>query len=106
MGGLASILTVLGILTYMFWKSQLYFSRARDEFYQGLYFREFNEIGKIPLNDPDFNAFSFEVYVNDPDFDNEDNPWASIVLHKYTNMKNENPTEQKEFEWTGDHLII
>ena len=38
------------------------------------------------------------MYVNDPEFDNDDNPYASIKLHKYINMNNENDTDVKNLK--------
>ena len=40
------------------------------------------------LKDP--GSFSFEVYFNDDTFDNDDNPYAKIKLHKYVNMDHPN----------------
>jgi len=34
------------------------------------------------------------LYVNDPDFDNFDNPFAEIKLHRYTNMNDKNDTNK------------
>ena len=33
------------------------------------------------------------MYVNDPDFDNFNNSYAEIKLHRYTNMNDENDTD-------------
>lgn len=32
--------------------------------------------------------FSFIAYVDDPSFDNDDNPYGKFILHMYTNMNN------------------
>ena len=38
-------------------------------------------------------TFSFTVYVNDPEYDNTDNPYGSFKLHMYTNMNDMNDTQ-------------
>ena len=38
---------------------------------------------------------SFEVYVNDPTFDNDDNPYGKLIFHQFSNMQNMNDTEFK-----------
>ena len=41
------------------------------------------------MKDSDIN---FNIYVDDPNFDNNDNPYGEIKLHKITNMDNMNDT--------------
>lgn len=43
----------------------------------------------MPLKNSDL---SFVLYVDDPDFDNEDNPYGEFKLHKFTNMNSINDT--------------
>lgn len=38
----------------------------------------------------------FKVYVNNPKFDNDDNPYGQFRLHQYTNMKNLTDTDEKK----------
>lgn len=33
------------------------------------------------------NRINFNLYVTDPTFDNDDNPYGEFKLHMYTNMK-------------------
>ena len=51
--------------------------------FTGVYSYSFNEIGAIPLHDGDL---SFEIYIDDEEFENDNNPWGEIKLHKYINM--------------------
>ena len=36
----------------------------------------------------DNTALKFEIYVENTEYDNDDNPYLQIKLHKYTNMDN------------------
>jgi len=45
--------------------------------------REFDEIGIQKLKD----EVSFAIYISDNEFDNFDNEYAEIKLHRYTNMQ-------------------
>jgi hypothetical protein len=31
----------------------------------------------------------FQIFINDPSFDNDNNPYAKIKLHRYSNMEDE-----------------
>lgn len=44
-------------------------------------------MGAFNLNDS--GAFTFEAYVNNPEYDNDDNEYGKIMLHRYTNMDSE-----------------
>jgi len=44
----------------------------------------FNEIGSFQLNSN--YSLDFEIYINDPLFDNNDNEYGQIKLHNYINM--------------------
>lgn len=44
-------------------------------------------------NNGTHNMLSFEIYVNNDTFDNDDNPYGKLRLHQYSNMKNVNDTE-------------
>lgn len=35
---------------------------------------------------------SFEIYVNDVTYDNDDNPYGKLVFHQYSNMESVNDT--------------
>ena len=58
------------------------------------FYRDWNEIGAYHL-DKD-GSISFEAYINDPEFDNDDNPYGKILLHKYYNM--DGPYDDNEDE--------
>ena len=87
LGGLVSVILTVVVLVYVSWRLTLYQSREREEFYTASIYQEFEEIGAVFLND-NKRAFQFEIYVENPEFDNDDNPYIKIKLHKYTNMDN------------------
>ena len=90
LGGIVSILlTGLGI-SYTVWRLILFGNRKREEYQQSSFYRQFEDIKAFDLNE--FGSFSFEAYVNDPLFDNDDNPYGKIMLHRYTNMDGPNDT--------------
>lgn len=37
----------------------------------------------------------FELYVNDINFDNDDNPYGKLVFHQYSNMQNVTDTRKQ-----------
>ena len=41
-------------------------------------------------------SLDFEIYVNDADFDNDDNPYGKIMFHNYINM--DGPLDKGEGE--------
>lgn len=43
-----------------------------------------------------FSNLDFELFVNDPKFDNDDNPYGKWVFHFYTNMENLNDTDKNK----------
>lgn len=43
------------------------------------------------------NVLKFSAYVNDPEFNNDDNPYGKLRLHIYTNMNNLTDTSTKGF---------
>ena len=51
---------------------------------------------------------SFEVYLNDVTYDNDDNPYGKLILHQYSNMQNVNDTNNpvKNFIDTEIPLVI
>ena len=48
-------------------------------------YEEFSTLGPVflKLN----HSLNISIYINDPEFDNEDNEYGEIKLHRYTNMK-------------------
>lgn len=44
----------------------------------------------------DSGTFTFQVYIQDPEFDNNDNPYGKISLHRYTNMDGPEDTDPEE----------
>ena len=48
-------------------------------------YTEFNQRKPYMLKDSDFN---FLVRVIDPDYNNNDNPYGELKLHRYTNIEN------------------
>ena len=50
-------------------------------------------------------SLNFEVFINDENFDNFDNSYAKIMLHKYTNMKNARDIEYSEVNQLIDEVV-
>ena len=61
--------------------------KSRDEFFTGIYSYDFYKEGPVPLKDSSYE-FKFSIYIQDNEFDNDDNPYAEIKLRKLTNMDN------------------
>ena len=86
-------------MMYTFWRIMLFYSREREEFQKASYFLSYPEMGSHFLKDN--NAWSFQIYFNQIDgfYDNDDNPYVKIKLHKYTNMDHSEdyyPSDPKE----------
>ena len=82
-GGFCSIVLYTSLMVYLGWRFHLFRIRERDEYYLSTYFKKFEEHGAHMLSDMSVN---FQVFVNDINYDNEDNPYGKIVYHNYINM--------------------
>ena len=60
------------------------------------------------MNNGTHNMLSFEVYMNDETYDNDDNPYGKLIFHQYSNMQNVNDTNNpvKNFKDTEIPLVI
>lgn len=93
-GGVVTISFTIGISVF-FLQSML----ASDKFYQKDTISTFIKISgwddpppsQMCHNGTD-SQMSFELYVNDPDYDNDDNPYGKFIFHQFTNMKDPNDT--------------
>ena len=56
----------------------------------------------IQLNNEDGLLLDFKVYINSPDYDNDDNPYGKFRLHIFTNM--DNYTDTSTDKSLGDKL--
>ena len=45
------------------------------------------------------------IFINDVEFDNDDNPYASIKLHNYINMDNSTDTNKDYINDVRDEII-
>ena len=75
----------------LFWLEIPIISGSRDSYYLGNNFKSFKEIGSVDLSEHE-SGFEFQIYILDPNFDNEKNEYGQIKFHKYTNMKNRHDT--------------
>jgi hypothetical protein len=82
------------MIWYTYWRAELFLSRNRETFFSSEFYKDWQDIKAFPLTHN--STFSFQAYVNDPTFDNLDNPYGIIKLHKYTNMDNANDTDPNE----------
>lgn len=50
----------------------------------------------------------FELFVNDPEFDNDDNPYGQWIYHKFTNMDNISHTtkDEKPDGYRDEHIPL
>jgi len=93
LGGIVSLVIICVMLGYSAWRIMLFSSRERDYFFATTFFQDFIETGFVPLM-PNYDkaysdiSFQFELYVNDATYDNDDNPYAKIKFHRYSNMAN------------------
>ena len=83
LGGVTSLILQTVVFIYIYWRLDLFKSRSRDDFYFSTTYREFHEIGIYNLTEKDMQ---FNIMIADMDYDNDDNPYVKIVLHKYINM--------------------
>ena len=94
LGGLSSILLLVGISIYVEWRIELFLDRSRDQYFMSNSFKAFSDIGAFYLrSDEEHNehkSMYFEIYVNDEQWDNDDNEYATFKLHRYTNMNDVN----------------
>ena len=84
MGGLCTIGFCSIIITYLSWRIYLYSDRAGDQYFTSSYFSSFLDQGAHMLSD---DSIYFNIYVNDENFDNDDNPYGKLVYHNYINME-------------------
>ena len=56
----------------------------------------------IRLNDSGQVNLDFRLIVIDEHFDNDDNPYGSLIYHMYTNMDNLNDTDDNVIQDGGD----
>ena len=68
---------------YFLWRVGLFAGRSRDDFGISEWTNSFIDIGPQPVQE----WVNFAIYINDEDFDNFDNDYAQIKLHRYTNME-------------------
>lgn len=93
-GGIISICVGIGFSTYF-----LYSMLSSDQFYLkdtiSTYAKRhgFDEPqpGELCHNGTD-PRMSFEMYVNDATYDNDDNPYGKLIFHQFSNMENVNDT--------------
>lgn len=53
-----------------------------------------------------FSNLNFELFINDPNFDNDDNPYGNWKFHFYTNMENLNDTaKNKQIDGYNDIIV-
>ena len=76
---------------------------SRDQFFQS---SEIYENNKPPDAVRIKGKLDFVIMVNNPDYDNDDNPYGKFVLHMYTNMRDENDTEHDPNQIGFDDLTI
>ena len=65
----------------------MFYERVRDEYYLSPFFKDFNETGSFILKGG-HGGIDFEVYMLDSHFDNDDNEYKKIKLHRLINMNN------------------
>ena len=98
LGGLLTIAfaAALGYWTYL--RVSWFLDGSRDEYRQVKTVKPFDELGSFPLNTHSDRSMSFEVYVDDPDFDNETNQYGIIKLLKYVSKKDQDqPQAESNF---------
>jgi len=71
------------MMYYCFYRFELFLNNDRDDFFSAIHTHSFEEIGSYDLKDGDLQ---FKISIFDPDFDNDDNPYAKLKLHRMTNM--------------------
>jgi len=78
-------------MVYTIWRFILFFDseRPRDEFFTGLYSYDYYDEGPMILHHGD-EHLQFLIYIQDPEFDNDNNEYVEIKLHRKTNMVDEN----------------
>jgi hypothetical protein len=57
------------------------------------YFRDLNSEEPMPLKGGDFKLWAS---IGDPDFDNDDNPYAKIIMYYYSNLETRNSSYPNE----------
>lgn len=84
-GGFISFVSTVAFVSYFFWRTAYLFDHSRDDYMMSTFFTEFSDRKPYMLKDSDF---TFRVHVVDEDYDNDDNPYGEIKLHKYYNIEN------------------
>ena len=51
------------------------------------------------------DMINFLIYIQDPEFDNEDNEYIEIKLHKKTNMIDQNDYKERIYTEIKDEII-
>ena len=89
MGGLCTLIVYPGIL-FMFVYNVILFEYAYNDivFSSSEIFPIFKPNDGLYLNKTDGPQLDFKVSVNNPEYDNDDNPYGQFRLHNYRNMKN------------------
>jgi hypothetical protein len=82
LGGVVSITFIVAILYYTYWRMELMGQRARNLLMSTDYYRDLADEDGLWLKDSEFKVWaSFST----AEFDNDDNPWATIRLHYLSN---------------------
>ena len=80
---MCTIALYLSLLGYVLWRFHLFNIRERDEYYLSTYYEDFDKLGAHFLND---TSVDFQVFINDVNYDNDDNPYGKIIYHNFINM--------------------
>ena len=86
MGGIVTVVGGLIIGAYISYKIYVWLQQESDSIKSFSEFNDYANIGAIQLEGSDMN---FVIYLQDPDFDNSDNPYGLIMLHRHTNMNDD-----------------